>query len=95
MGETVFRCCKGKPLFFVQYSVAGFHKNYLVCSDCNKLECFSKYIIMRHSVENKIKNFQNEPYELIDDSNESNDEHTEHVVQSERQIERYFGEKKN
>jgi len=61
MEETVFRCCKKKPLFFVQYSVAGFQKNYHVCSDCINLECFSKYIIRKvplHSVYRK--NFQNE-----------------------------------
>ena len=61
MEKTVFRCCKGKPAFFVQYSVAGFQKNYLVCSDCIKLECFSKYIIKKTSTSDIArKKFQNE-----------------------------------
>ena len=61
MEETVFRCCKGKPLFFVQYSVAGFHKNYHVCSDCITHECFSKYIIRKVPLHNVYrKKFQNE-----------------------------------
>ena len=61
MEKTVFRCCKGKPAFFVQYSVAGFQKNYLVCSDCIKLECFSKYIIKKTPISDIArKKFQNE-----------------------------------
>ncbi len=61
MEETVFRCCKGKPVFFVQYSVAGFQKNYLVCSDCINLECFSKYIVKKTTISDTSgKNFQNE-----------------------------------
>ena len=61
MEETVFRCCKRKPLFFVQYSVAGFQKNYLVCSDCINLECFSKYIVKKTPISDTSgKNFQNE-----------------------------------
>ena len=61
MEETVFRCCKRKPLFFVQYSVAGFQKNYLVCSDCINLECFSKYIVKKIPISDTSgKNFQNE-----------------------------------
>ena len=61
MEKTVFRCCKGNPAFFVQYSVAGFQKNYLVCSDCIKLECFSKYIIRKVLLHNVYrKKFQNE-----------------------------------
>jgi len=83
MEKTVFRCCKGRPAFFVQYSVAGFHKNYLVCSDCNKLECFSKYIIRRLPVENKIKKIQNEPSELTDESIDISEIYDEHVTQNE------------
>ena len=64
MEKTVFRCCKGKPAFFVQYSVAGFQKNYLVCSDCIKLECFSKYIIKKTPISDIAKKkFQNEIFD--------------------------------
>jgi len=70
MEKTVFRCCKGKPAFFVQYSVAGFQKNYLVCSDCIDLECFSKYIIKKTSISDIArKKFQNE----ISDENVENE----------------------
>ena len=61
MEKTVFRCCKGKPAFFVQYTVAGFQKNYHVCSDCIKLECFSKYVIKKIPISDIVrKKFQNE-----------------------------------
>ena len=40
-----FRCCSNKPDFFITYSVSDSEKEYLVCSDCIKLPCFSKFVI--------------------------------------------------
>jgi len=79
MVQKPIPCCSKTPVYLVTYSVSGSEKDYLVCFSCIKMECFSKYIIRRHSVENKIKNFQIEPSELTDDSSgisESDDEQT-------------------
>jgi len=79
MVQKPILCCSKTPAYLVTYSVSGSEKDYLVCLSCIKMECFSKYIIRRHSVENKIKNFQIEPSELTDDSSgisESDDELT-------------------
>jgi len=79
MVQKPIQCCSKTPVYLVTYSVSGSEKDYLVCLSCIKIECFSKYIIRKHSVENKIKNFQNEPSELIDESfiiSESGDEQT-------------------
>lgn len=62
------RCCSKTPAYLVTYSVSGSEKEYLVCSSCIQKECFSKYIIRQHSVENNNKNFQNEQSELHDES---------------------------
>ena len=84
MEQTVFRCCKRKPAFFVQYSVAGFQKNYVVCSDCIKLECFSKYIIQKTPIGTQYKkNFQNEIFDEIDESEITDGKFDELVEQSE------------
>ena len=79
MAQKPIQCCSKTPVYLVTYSVSGSEKDYLVCLSCNKIECFSKYVIRRLTVENKIKNFQNEPSELIDESfiiSESGDEQT-------------------
>jgi len=79
MVQKPIQCCSKTPVYLVTYSVSGSEKDYLVCLSCIKMECFSKYIIRKHSVENKIKNFQIEPSELTDDSSgisESGDEQT-------------------
>ena len=79
MVQKPILCCSKTPAYLVTYSVSGSEKDYLVCLSCIKMECFSKYIIRKHSVENKIKNFQIEPSELTDDSSgisESDDELT-------------------
>jgi len=79
MVQKPIQCCSKTPVYLVTYSVSGSEKDYLVCLSCIKIECFSKYIIRKHSVENKIKNFQIEPSELTDDSSgisESDDELT-------------------
>ena len=56
-----FRCCDNQPSDIVSYSVAGEIKSYLVCSDCIKLECFSKYIIKKTPISDIArKKFQNE-----------------------------------
>jgi len=60
MVQKPIQCCSEKPAYLVTYSVCDSEKDYLVCLYCIRKECFSKYIIRRHSVENKIKNFQNE-----------------------------------
>ena len=79
MVQKPIQCCSKTPDYLVTYSVSGSEKDYLVCLSCIKMECFSKYIIRRQSVENKIKIFQIEPSELTDDSSgmsESDDEQT-------------------
>jgi len=79
MAQKPIQCCSKTSVFLVTYSVSGSEKEYLVCSSCIQKEYFSKYIIERLSVENKIKNFQNESSELIDELfgiSESDDEQT-------------------
>jgi len=75
--QKPIQCCSKTPAYLVTYSICDSEKDYMVCSSCIQKECFSKYIIQRLSVENKIKNFQNEPSELTDELSgisESNDE---------------------
>ena len=79
MAQKPIQCCSKTPVYLVTYSVSGSEEDYLVCLSCIKMECFSKYIIRKHSVEIKIKNFQIEPSELTHDSSgmsESDDEQT-------------------
>jgi len=78
------QCCSKKPVYLVTYSVSGSEKDYLVCSSCIQKECFSKYIIRRLSVENKIKFFQNEQSELTDDSNDIFESFDEQTTQNEQ-----------
>ncbi len=85
MVQKPIQCCSKTPAYLVTYSVSGSEKDYLVCSSCIQKEYFSKYIIQRHSVENKINFFQNEPTELNDESSdisESDDEQTSQNEQS-------------
>ncbi len=70
MNGQIFRCCKKTPKFSITYSVNGSEKEYLVCSDCINLECFSKYIIKKTSISDIArKKFQNE----ISDENVENE----------------------
>ena len=62
MVQKTLQCCSKTPTSLVTYSVSGSEKDYLVCSSCIKKECFSKYVIRQHSVENEINFFQNEPF---------------------------------
>jgi len=50
----IFQCCKKEPSFVVTYSVAGEEKKYLICSDCIKLGCFSKYIVSKTPISNSM-----------------------------------------
>jgi len=52
------QCCSKSPDYLITYSVSGSEKGYLVCSECIKKECFSKYIIRRHILENNKKIFK-------------------------------------
>ena len=88
MAQKIFQCCSNKPIFQITYSVSGSEKDYLVCSSCIQKECFSKYIVRRLSVENKIKFFQNEQSELIDDSNDIFESYDEQTTQNEQSNER-------
>ena len=79
MVQKPIQCCSKTPEYLITYSVSGSEKEYFVCSSCIQEECFSKYIVRRHLIENKIKNFQIEPSELIDEPfgiSESDDEQT-------------------
>ena len=78
------RCCSKTPAYLVTYSVSGSEKDYLVCSSCIQKECFSKYIVRRLSVENKIKIFQNEQSELIDESSDIFESYDEQTTQNEQ-----------
>jgi len=83
MAKKPIKCCSKTPAYLVTYSVSGSEKDYLVCLSCNKIECFSKYIIERLSVENKIKNFQIEPSELIDELTDISELYVEQTTQNE------------
>jgi len=80
---TQLQCCSKTPVYLVTYSVSGSEKDYLVCSLCIQKEYFSKYIIQRHSVENKIIFFQNESSELIDESSDISESYDEQTSQNE------------
>ncbi len=54
MVQKTIQCCSNKPNFLVTYSVSGSEKEYLVCSVCVKLECFSKYITSKTLISNSI-----------------------------------------
>jgi len=77
------QCCSKTPVYLVTYSVSGSEKDYLVCSLCIQKEYFSKYVIQRHSVENKINFFQNEPFELTDESSDISELYDEQTSQNE------------
>ena len=83
MVQKPIRCCSKTSVYLVSYSVSGSEKDYLVCSSCIQKECFSKYIIQRHSVENKINFFQNEPFELTDESSDISESYDEQTSQNE------------
>ena len=87
MVQKTLQCCSKTPTSLVTYSVSGSEKDYLVCSSCIKKECFSKYVIRQHSVENKINFFQNEPSELTDESSDVSEIYDEHVLQNEHDSE--------
>lgn len=87
MVQKPIQCCSKTPVYLVTYSVSGSEKDYLVCSSCIQKEYFSKYIIRRLSVENKTKNFQNEPSELTDESSDVSEIYDEHVSQNEHDSE--------
>jgi len=81
--QKPIQCCSKTPAYLVTYSVSGSEKDYLVCSLCIQKEYFSKYIIQRHSVENKINFFQNESSELIDESSDISESYDEQTSQNE------------
>ena len=54
MNGQIFRCCKKTPKFSITYTVNGSEKEYLVCSDCINLECFSKYIVSKTPISNSM-----------------------------------------
>ncbi len=85
MEKALFRCCSEKPAFLVTYMVAGSKKQYLVCSNCIKLECFSKHIISKVILENKIKNFQNEQSEISDETDKVSELNDEQNDQNEQE----------
>ena len=82
------QCCSKTPTYLVTYSVSGSEKDYLVCSSCIQKEYFAKYIVRRLSVENKIKIFQNEQSELIDESSDIFESYDEQTTQNEQSNER-------
>lgn len=84
MVQKTLQCCSKTPTSLVTYSVSGSEKDYLVCSSCIKKECFSKYVIRQHSVENEINFFQNEPSELTDESSDVSEIYDEQVIQNEQ-----------
>jgi len=84
MVQKPFQCCSEKPAYLVTYSVSGSEKDYLVCSTCFQKEYFSKYIVRRHYLENKIKNFQNEPSELTDELSDISESDAEQASQNEQ-----------
>ncbi|WP_100222196.1 hypothetical protein [Candidatus Nitrosopumilus salaria] len=86
--SQIFQCCSEKPAFQITYSVSSSEKDYLVCSECVKKECFSKYIIRRHILENNKKNFQNEQSEIADESFDFSENPDEHAQQNEQNNER-------
>ena len=88
MAQKPIQCCSKTSVYLVTYSVSGSEKDYLVCLSCIKIECFSKYLIRRHSVENKIKNFQIEPSELTDELTDISESDNEQVTQNEHDNER-------
>ena len=83
MVQKSIQCCSEIPFYLVTYSVSGSEKEYLVCSSCIQKECFSKCILRQHSIENKIKKFQNEQSELIDESSAVSEIHGEQTFQNE------------
>ena len=84
MSPKTFQCCSKIPVYLVTYSVSGSEKDYLVCSSCIQKEYFSKYIIRRLSVENKIKKIQNEQSELTDESSDIFESYDEQTTQNEQ-----------
>ena len=84
MVQKPIQCCSKTPAYLVTYSVSGSEKDYLVCSLCIQKEYFSKYIIQRYSVENKINFFQNEPFELTDESSDISESYDEQTSQNEQ-----------
>ena len=81
---TQLRCCSKTPAYLVTYFVSGSEKDYLVCSSCIQKEYFSRYIIRRLSVENKINFFQNESSELTDESSDISESYDEQTRQNEQ-----------
>ena len=83
-----FKCCNRKPSFSIVYSVAGDKKYYDVCSDCISLDCFSKYILSKTTIQvQNRKIFQNEiseqndenktEFEKVNENNNENDDNSE------------------
>ena len=85
MEKKLIRCCANHPDFHVIYSVSDSEKNYLVCSDCIVLDCFSKYILSKVPIQvQNEKNFQNEISEQTDENKiEPEKENDENQVISE------------
>lgn len=88
MVQKILQCCSKTPSSLVTYSVSGSEKDYLVCSECIKKECFSKYVIRRHILENNNKNFQNEQSEIADETFDLSENSDEHAQQNEQDNER-------
>jgi len=62
----------------VTYSVSGSEKDYLVCSACFNLECFSKFILNKAPAGSiKNKNEKNHFSEKYDESEEITEGQTE------------------
>jgi hypothetical protein len=88
MAQKSFQCCSEIPAFQITYSVSGSEKDYLVCSDCIKKECFSKFILKQIPLENKTKNFQNEQSEINDESSVVSELYDDQTPQNEHNNER-------
>jgi len=84
----IVQCCTKNSTYRVTYSVSSSEKDYLVCSECIKKECFSKYIIRRYILENNKKNFQNEQSGITDESSGFSENSDEHARQNEQNNER-------
>ena len=53
MNEQLFSCPHKTHVYQITYSVAGQEKTYELCSECARLECFSKFIVIKKTLESK------------------------------------------
>ena len=54
MSDMIFRCCDRNPEFLVTYSVAGIEKQYAVCTICQNLEYFQKFILKKTKLNKEV-----------------------------------------